>query len=1144
MAASAGGSAACRADPRSAFKILDIEYTYSDAKGFGMVTMHGQYATNDAKTTSPFSNEHKVRITCTSWMPYFYLSTKHWDRNGVLASLKKCASLSENPSKFSIDSKDTVIHDGYGYSKEKSTFFKVQIANPKLKKDFLDRVVKERQSFHDGDVSSAREILRMSAYMGTVDPVVQIILDTKMYSSAFCVKLVSPYPKPVDIPELDAGTSGVVCFHISSLTPTSIVPAPEVSEFIPRLRVMSLDIECMSATLGTFPKATNAGDHIIQIATVTVEDAVKATDLSHYTDANLSAHASVHVFTLGSCSPLRTGGVVHACDTEAELLLEFARHVRSVDPDVLTGYNIVGFDIPYILDRMHLFGISNVLGRRGTARWSYYTTYEESADDEKKKKEEESDQEEDEDIMFPSKRQLDAPPVTTAAKKAKTTASAPGKIVARAAAGSGGGGGWAKKQTYIITPGRIVIDMYSVMRDSKKLDSYTLNAVSKAILKEEKDDVNYREISRLQKLGGPDGRKKIADYCVQDTVLPLKLMAVTYTMTGALEMNRISHVPMRYVYGRGQQIRVFTSVLVESEMQGGYLYPSFNYIPKAFRQDDTYQGATVIPPKIGFYSNPVITLDFESLYPSTMRTGNFCITTWIWKEDEKDLCVDDNGFTLNAEAMRSMDRSEECLGKQHDDDPHVRKNWAATARAGSAPKSKKQMADEKALSDYEEFLSCIKANKAWLRQGVPSKNGDCFVTSQTRQGVMPCMLGKLIEARRAVKRQMATEKDPVKKIVLNERQNSLKVLANSVYGFCGVSPKSGYALLPCQPVSRSVTAMGRTLIAATIYHTLAHSNANGLGLRVIYGDTDSVMILTKLNSLQDAENLGSELSERITDKFPGVIRLCYEKTYMPYLLLAKKRYVGGHYTNGKFNKLDFKGIEIVRRDTCKYVSYAIKSIIEKLMSSSSVLQSLNCAHDILSRLEGAPISEFVMSKSLNSTAPTLPHYQVAMRIKERGETTEPQQGERVPFIVCSINTNPAVPKNPVSKRICDRVEDPDFVKKQGLPVDYPYYTEMVTASLSRLFKVMLFNNVSGNECDDISRILHPFLSALGISSKVDVADEDAMKIAQLVLEKFVVTTAEAKTHTQRSFQARMKIARKKKAERLMKESMMQYLLRK
>lgn len=63
------------------------------------------------------------------------------------------------------------------------------------------------------------------------------------------------------------------------------------------------------------------------------------------------------MFTLKSCAPI-VGSQVNCFDKEEKLLTAWRDFVLQVDPDVLTGYNIVNFDIPYIIERAEFLKIS------------------------------------------------------------------------------------------------------------------------------------------------------------------------------------------------------------------------------------------------------------------------------------------------------------------------------------------------------------------------------------------------------------------------------------------------------------------------------------------------------------------------------------------------------------------------------------------------------------------------------------------------------------------------------------------------------------------------------------------------------------------------------------------------------------------
>lgn len=79
--------------------------------------------------------------------------------------------------------------------------------------------------------------------------------------------------------------------------------------------------------------------------------------------------------------------------------------------------------------------------------------------------------------------------------------------------------------------------------------------------------------------------------------------------------------------------------------------------------------------------------------------------------------------------------------------------------------------------------------------------------------------------------------------------------------------------------------------------------------KVIYGDTDSVMVKFGTADLATSMDLGREAAAYVTGFFVKPINLEFEKVYWPYLLINKKRYAGLYWTNpDKHDKLDAKGI--------------------------------------------------------------------------------------------------------------------------------------------------------------------------------------------------------------------------------------------
>ena len=214
---------------------------------------------------------------------------------------------------------------------------------------------------------------------------------------------------------------------------------------------------------------------------------------------------------------------------------------------------------------------------------------------------------------------------------------------------------------------------------------------------------------------------------------------------------------------------------------------------------------------------------------------------------------------------------------------------------------------------YTTLLKADTVQKLGLVKDVDyeiTPNHDMFVKSTRRKGLLPEILGDLLAARKRAKNDLKKEKDPFKRAVLDGRQLALKISANSVYGFTGAT----VGKLPCLQISSSVTAYGRNMIFKTKEKVEEHftiKNGYKHDAKVIYGDTDSVMIKFGVDNLKEAMDLGREGAALVTKIFVRPINLDFEKVYFPYLLINKKRYAGLYWTReDKYDKLDTKGIEV------------------------------------------------------------------------------------------------------------------------------------------------------------------------------------------------------------------------------------------
>lgn len=326
---------------------------------------------------------------------------------------------------------------------------------------------------------------------------------------------------------------------------------------------------------------------------------------------------------------------------------------------------------------------------------------------------------------------------------------------------------------------------------------------------------------------------------------------------------------------------------------------------------------------------------------------------------------------------------------------------------------------------------------------------------QNRQGILPKILQNLALSRKKAKKDMNKaheEGDKFKESLFNGKQLAFKVSMNSIYGFCAAF------MLPCQEISAAVTTIGREMIE----QTKEYVEKNYEGSRVVYGDTDSVMVIfdvSKENTIEDklkkCFELGNEAAERITGIFKKPIELEMEKCYWPYLLFAKKRYAGQMYTKPeKPDYIDVKGLELVRRDNPDFVKDISREVLDIIMKEQNVQKAIDHVRNFAKKLLNNKIdmSKMTISKSLRDDYVNMnqPHILVAQKIKERQPGSEPKAGDRVPYVF--IKTD-----NPKDK-LSDKAEDPKHVIENALEIDTLHYLDHCLVNpMCTLFEVFMEN---------------------------------------------------------------------------------------
>jgi DNA polymerase elongation subunit (family B) len=582
---------------------------------------------------------------------------------------------------------------------------------------------------------------------------------------------------------------------------------------------------------------------------------------------------------------------------------------------------------------------------------------------------------------------------------------------------------------------------FSVVSIDKSTSSFTISGIALPDDSKKirwclaKDDVTPKDIFRMTN-GSKEDRAIIAKYCIQDCNLVHYLMNKVDVMTGYVEMAKICSVPISFLILRGQGIKL-TSYVAKKCREKRTLMPT---IEKS-EDNDGYEGAIVLDPKCDLYlDNPVACVDYASLYPSSMLSENLSHDSKVWTKE----------YDLNNELIRETGEKDEdgnfiydgldeyeYVDITYDTFKYVRKSPSAAA--------------EKIKSGYKicRFAQFPLGSRA----------------------IMPSILEELLLARKTTRKQIALQSDEFMKNVLDKRQLGYKVTANSLYGQCGAKTSTFYD----KDIAASTTATGRLLLTYAkrlieeTYGDLICETQNYGRVRTkaeyIYGDTDSVFFTFNLETLEGEPIRGKKALEitielaqeagHLASRFlKNPHDLEYEKTFMPFCLLSKKRYVGMLYEHDpEKGKRKEMGIVLKRRDNAPIVKDIYGGIIDILMKEKDIKKATSFLKSCLTNMveEKYPIDKLIISKSLRSgykNPQQIAHKVLADRITARDPGNKPSSGDRIPFVYVH---------NPNKKALQgDKIETPTFIKETGMKIDYSFYiTNQIMKPVQQLFALVL-----------------------------------------------------------------------------------------
>lgn len=181
----------------------------------------------------------------------------------------------------------------------------------------------------------------------------------------------------------------------------------------------------------------------------------------------------------------------------------------------------------------------------------------------------------------------------------------------------------------------------------------------------------------------------------------------------------------------------------------------------------------------------------------------------------------------------------------------------------------------------------------------------------SNKGILPRLIRTLVSRRREVKKLMKGKNvTEDQRNTWDVKQQALKLTANSMYGCLGYTKSRFYA----RPLAALTTSKGREILQST--KDLAES---AHALRVIYGDTDSVMVNTNVDNILDAMKMGKEFQKSVNERYE-LLEIEIDNIFRRLLLHAKKKYAAIQMVQVDDTwkeKLDVKGLDMKRREYCQ-----------------------------------------------------------------------------------------------------------------------------------------------------------------------------------------------------------------------------------
>ena len=294
------------------------------------------------------------------------------------------------------------------------------------------------------------------------------------------------------------------------------------------------------------------------------------------------------------------------------------------------------------------------------------------------------------------------------------------------------------------------------------------------------------------------------------------------------------------------------------------------------------------------------------------------------------------------------------------------------------------------------------------------------------KGLIPTVLEELLKTRFKLKNKLNKLSEGTEEYKrMYSRVQALKILANSFYGYLGYSRSRWYS----RECAESVTAWARHYIKWTM------EEAEKQGFTVLYGDTDSTMLLLGEKKFSDAKNF----MKSINSKLPGMMELELEKFYPRGIFVSKKSEAKGakkkYALIDKEGRIKIRGFELVRRDWAPISKQTQKEVLTIILNEGDKSKAIKLVQKVIEKLKKGevPIEQTairtVIRKRLDSYEILSPEVAAAHHAIEQGESIN--SGSMIEYVITKGQGK--ISEKARTLKYAKNYDPDYYIKKQILP---------------------------------------------------------------------------------------------------------------